>query len=401
MKVSGLDVHKDTIFCGVYDGKKQQEVKEFSTFTEDIQVMGDMLLDEGIKRIAMESTSIYWIPVWNILEDMGFELMLVNPYLIKQMPGRKSDIKDAQWIATLLYKGLLRGSLVPGKQIRELRSYSRRYVKLSQMIVKSFQEMERILEMCNIRITSLVSNNNSVSIKKVIKGIIKGNDSPEELACFIHGRIINSKGKMVRMALEGFIPEHHRFNLELIWQQYLLYQEQLTNVEEIMKEICQEHYSHEMELLQTIPGIKSQSAMQIIAETGNNMDAFENSGKITGWAGLRPKNDESAGKYKSTSVTKGNKYLRRILVQCAWAASRTKGSYYKNKFEQLCIRKSRKKALVAIARKLLTVVWNVLKDKQAYNPNILPVYNAEKIKGKIKYHAKELEKLQALGFSIS
>jgi len=401
MKVSGLDVHKDTIFCGIYDGKKQRKVLEFSTFTEDIRNLGNMLQLQGVRKVAMESTSIYWIPVWNILEEMGFELILVNPYLIKQMPGRKSDVKDAQWIATLLHKGLLRGSLVPDKGIRELRSYSRRYVKLQGIILGSFQEMERILEMCNIRITSLVSKNNSVSIQKVIQSIIQGNDSAEELACFIHGRIINSKKEKVRKALEGFIPEHHRFNLELVWQQYQLYQKQLNIVEERMMQICQEHYAEEMELLQTIPGIKAQSAMQIIAETGNDMNAFENSGKLTGWAGLRPKNDESAGKYKSTSITKGNKYLRRILVQCAWAASRTKGSFYKNKFEQLCVRKSRKKALIAIARKLLTVIWNILEERQPYNPNILPVYNPEKIKGKIKYHARELEKLEALGFSIS
>jgi len=308
MKVSGLDVHKDTIFCGIYDGKKQRKVLEFSTFTEDIRNLGNMLQLQGVRKVAMESTSIYWIPVWNILEEMGFELILVNPYLIKQMPGRKSDVKDAQWIATLLHKGLLRGSLVPDKGIRELRSYSRRYVKLQGIILGSFQEMERILEMCNIRITSLVSKNNSVSIQKVIQSIIQGNDSAEELACFIHGRIINSKKEKVRKALEGFIPEHHRFNLELVWQQYQLYQKQLNIVEERMMQICQEHYAEEMELLQTIPGIKAQSAMQIIAETGNDMNAFENSGKLTGWAGLRPKNDESAGKYKSTSITKGNKY---------------------------------------------------------------------------------------------
>jgi transposase len=398
MKVSGLDVHKDTIFCGIYDGKKNIAVQEFTTFTENIREMGIMLQRKKIKRIAMESTSIYWIPVWNILEDMGFDLMLVNPYLIKQMPGRKSDVKDAQWIATLLYKGLLRGSLVPDKQIRELRSYSRRYVKLQGKITSSFQEMERILEMSNIRITSLVSSNNSVSVKKVIQGIIQGKDSVEELACHIHSRILNSKKEKVRKSLEGFISEHHRFNLELVWQQYQLYQEQLSNVEEKMKQICYENYSDQMKLLQTIPGIKEQSAMQIIAETGNNMDAFENSGKITGWAGLRPKNDESAGKFKSTATTKGNKYLRRILVQCAWAASRTKGSYYKNKFEQLCIRKSRKKALIAIARKLLTVVWNVMNQEQPYNPNMLPVLDPEKIRNKMKYHAKELEKLQMLGY---
>jgi len=259
MKVSGLDVHKDTIFCGIYDGKKQRKVLEFSTFTEDIRNLGNMLQLQGVRKVAMESTSIYWIPVWNILEEMGFELILVNPYLIKQMPGRKSDVKDAQWIATLLHKGLLRGSLVPDKGIRELRSYSRRYVKLQGIILGSFQEMERILEMCNIRITSLVSKNNSVSIQKVIQSIIQGNDSAEELACFIHGRIINSKKEKVRKALEGFIPEHHRFNLELVWQQYQLYQKQLNIVEERMMQICQEHYAEEMELLQTIPGIKAQS----------------------------------------------------------------------------------------------------------------------------------------------
>ena len=129
MKVSGLDVHKDSIFCGIYDGKKSTEVEKFTTFTQGIKEMGELLKNQGIKKVAMESTSIYWIPVWNILEEMGFSLMLVNPYLIKQMPGRKSDIKDAQWIATLLHKGLLRGSLIPDKTIRQLRSYSRKYVK--------------------------------------------------------------------------------------------------------------------------------------------------------------------------------------------------------------------------------------------------------------------------------
>lgn len=397
MKVSGLDVHKDSIFCGIYNGKQQSSVTEHCTFTEDIRSMGIMLKNEGVRRIAMESTSVYWIPVWNILEEMGFELLLVNPYLIKQMPGRKSDVQDAQWIATLLHKGLLKGSLVPGKQIRELRTYSRRYVKLSQMINSIFQEMEHVLEMCNIHITSLVSRNNSVSVRNVIQEIINGNDSAEELACFIHGRILKSKGEKVKKSLDGFIPEHQRFTLSLLWQQYNLYQEQLEEVESKMLQVCQEHYSLEMKLLQSVPGIKEQSAMQIIAETGADMRAFSSSNKITGWAGLRPRNDESAGKYKSTSVTNGNKYLRRILVQCAWAASRTKGSYYKSKFEQLCVRKSRKKALIAIARKLLCVIWSVLNEKQLYNPKLQPVYNTENIKAKMRYHTREIEKLQQLG----
>ena len=401
MKVSGLDVHKDSIFCGIYDGKKSTEVKKFTTFTQGIKEMGELLKNQGIQKVAMESTSIYWIPIWNILEEMGFSLMLVNPYLIKQMPGRKSDIKDAQWIATLLHKGLLRGSLIPDKTIRQLRSYSRKYVKMQAMITSVFQEMERILEMCNIRITSLVSKNNSVSIKRVIEHIIQGKDSLEELACCIHGRILNSKGDMVKQSLEGYVQDHHRFTLELAWERYQLYSRQLSQIEKQMEAICQEHYSQHMELLISIPGIQRKAAMQIIAETGADMKAFQNSRKLTGWAGLRPKNDESAGKLKSTSVTKGNRFLRRIMVQCAWAASREKGSFYKTKFEQLCIRKSRKKALIAISRKLLTVVWHVLEEKSPYNPKIVPVYNPEKIKQKMKYFQRELDKLQALGYSLT
>jgi len=401
MKVSGLDVHKDTVFCAIYDGKKYGEVTEFATFTENIREMASMLHEQGVKKIAIESTGIYWIPVWNILEDAGFNLMLVNPFLIKQMPGRKSDVKDAQWIAKLLHKGMLRGSMVPDKTIRQLRTYSRKYVKMQAMITRVNQEMERILEMCNIRITSLMSKNHGVSIQKVIEKIIAGQDSVEELACCIHGRTLNAKGELVQLSLDGKVDEHHRFTLSLAYEQYKLYLKQADSLEMKMEDLCDEHYASEMELLMSIPGVGKQAAMQIISETGADMQAFADSGKLTGWTGLRPRNDESAGKIKSKAITHGNKYLRRIMVQCAWAASRTKGSHYKSKFEQLCIRKSRKKALIAIARKLLTVVWHVLKEKEPFDHQMLPVYDPKKIKSKMNYHKKELEKLEALGFSCT
>ena len=401
MKVSGLDVHKDTVFCAIFDGRKYREVQEYLTFTKHIQTMGNTLLQEGVKKIAIESTGIYWIPVWNILEAMGFDLMLVNPYLIKQMPGRKSDVKDAQWIAKLLHKRLLRDSLIPDQTIRELRTYSRRYVRMQTMITRSTQEMERILEVCNIRITSLISRTNSQSVLKVIEKIIAGEDTVEELACCIHQRILNAKGEQVRLSLDGYIAEHHRFSLSLAYDQFRLFTEQLSMLEQKMAQVCEQHYGQQMGLLMSIPGVGKQSAMQIIAESGADMKAFENSGKLTGWTGLRPRNDESAGKYKSTAVTKGNKYLRRIMVQCAWAASRTKGSFYKNKFEQLCVRKSRKKALIAIARKLLTVVWHVLKEKQPYDPSFLPVYDPRKMEMRVNYHRREIMKLAQLGYGIS
>lgn len=401
MKVSGLDVHKDTIFCAIYDGKKYGEVIEFATFSQNIREMSQMLKEKGVKKIAMESTGIYWIPVWNILEDAGFELMLVNPLLIKQLPGRKSDVKDAQWIAKLLHKGMIRGSLIPNKTIRQLRTYSRRFVKMQGMITRVTQEMERVLELCNIRITSLMSNNHGVSIQKVIEKIIAGDDSIEELACCIHRRTINAKGELVRLSLDGQIEEHHRFTLSLAYEQYKLFVKQTQSMEMKMAALCDEHYNKEMELLMSIPGIGKQAAMQIISETGGDMKAFADSGKLTGWTGLRPRNDESAGKFKSKAVTKGNKYLRRIMVQCAWAASRTKGSHYKSKFEQLCIRKSRKKALIAIARKLLTVVWNVLNEKEPFNYRMLPVYDPKKIESKMNYHRRELKKLEELGFNLT
>ena len=317
MKVSGLDVHKDTIFCAIYNGKTPGEVKEFSTLTASIREMGRYLQEAGAEKIAMESTGIYWIPVWNILEEMGFVLMLVNPYLIKQMPGRKSDVKDAQWIAMLLHKNLLRGSLILCKKIRELRTYSRKYIKLQRRMTSVLQEIERTLEMCNIRITSFVTNIESKSVLKVVKQLVQGEVSPDLLAQCIHGRIMNRHGKKIRQSLEGFIGEHHRFNLELLLSEYELLLHHSDRCEEEMYKLCSEHYPKELELLQTIPGIKRLAAMLIIAETGADMKAFENSGKFTGWTGLRPRNDESAGKFKSTAITKGNRYLCSLLVQAA------------------------------------------------------------------------------------
>lgn len=395
-RVCGLDVHKDTIFCAIYNGKKQSEVKEFATFTPTIKEMGDYLKKEGVKQIAMESTGIYWIPIWNVLEDMGFSQMLVNPYFIKQMPGRKSDVKDAQWIATLLHKGLLRGSLIPGKRIRELRTYSRKYVQLKGKITGLLTEMERLLELSSIRITSLISNINSKSVLNVIQKIIRKEDSVEELACCIHGRIINSKGEKVKLALDGHIQEHHRFQLEMSYEQYELFKKQSCRLEEEMSRICDTYYKEELQLLQTMPGVKKQAAMQIIAETGADMSVFENSGKLTGWAGLRPRNDESAGKLKSKAVTKGNKYLRRIMVQCAWGGSRTKESKFQERFVKLGIRKSHKQALIAVARNQLVVIWNMLRYKQPYDPSRQPVHNINKLKSKIRYHQKQTERLEKL-----
>ncbi len=396
-KTCGLDVHKDSVFCGIYNGKQHSEVKTFTTTTISIRAMGDMLKARGVKQIAIESTGIYWIPVWNILEQMGFELMLVNPYLIKQMPGRKSDVKDAQWIATLLHKGLLRPSLVPCKQIRELRVYSRKYMKLQQKQTTVLQQMVRTLEMCGIRISSYVGNISGKSIMKVIDHVSRGQSDAEVLTSFIHGRIVNKHGrKLIKESLTGFVTRQHRFTLKQLLEEYHLLIRQSDDCLMMMEELCREHYEKQIDLLITIPGIGHVAAMIILAETGADMRAFENSSKFAGWTGLRPRNDESAGKYKSTATTKGNRHLRAILAQVAWGASRTKGSYFQEKFARLAMRKPRKKALIAIARKIAVLIWNVLYYEKGYNPERLIVYSPVKVQAKMNYHQREFDRLSKL-----
>lgn len=392
-KVCGLDVHKDTIFACIKRCKYQSEVKQFGTCTADLAELSHWLHGEQVGKVAMESTGIYWMPVWRALED-DFDLMLVNPYFIKQMPGRKSDVQDAQWIATLLDKQLLRGSVVPEKIIRVLRFYLRRYAQLQGQMTRCLQQVEKQFSQCNIKIASLSSVIGSKTVIDILQSITEGKHSAEELLPLVHGRIINRRGKeKVKRSLQGIIDEHDVFLLRQIYEDYLHIEKQCYELLAQAEKIADAHYKEQIELLQTIPGIKKLSAVIIFAELGGNISLFKTAQNLTGWCGLRPKNDESAGNIKSRSITKGNKYLRRILVQTAWAASRTKNCYLKNKFEQLSIRKSSRKALIAIARKQLVITWNVLSKKEIYKePKI--VLTKEQINRKQRYYQEKLNQLQ-------
>jgi transposase len=396
MKTSGLDVHKDSIFCAIYDGKSHTSVKEFSTTTVSIRELGRYLQSEGVKRVAMESTSSYWVPIWDILWEMGFDLKLVNPSHIKQMPGRKSDVKDAQWIAELLYKNMLRSSLVPPPLLQELRTYTREYRILVNQRTRVLTQMDRILVICGIRLSSCISNIDSKSFKQVVDALIRGETDPEKLARLVYGNRKNKESGKLRECLTGNMKAHHRLKLATCKQQFDLFESQLSLYLNEMQRLCDEHFSEEISNLTTLPGVSQISAMIIIAETGGDMSVFENSGKFTGWTGLRPRNDESAGKFKCTATTKGNKHLRAIIVQIAWAAGRTKGSYFMDKFTKLAIRKSRKKALVAIGRKMLVVIWHILSEKTQYNPQRVCIYDPVKVEHKIKYHEREIERAKKL-----
>ena len=256
--------------------------------------------------------------------------------------------------------------------------------------------MDRIMIMANIRISSCVSKLTNKSVIMVIDALIKGETNPDNLMKLVYGNTKNKQSGKLREALTGYIMDHHRKALKWEKEIYDILERQTLECIKEMERICNKHYKDEMLLLQTLPGVSKISAICLIAETGADMSVFENSGKLTGWAGLRPRNDESAGKFKSTATTKGNRFLRAILVQIAWAASRTKGSFFKEKFNRLCIRKNRKKALIAIARKMAVLIWNVLYDQEGYNPRKLIVYEPGKVQAKMNYHQKELERLEKL-----
>jgi transposase len=258
-------------------------------------------------------------------------------------------------------------------------------------------DMERILVMCSIRITSFIGNISAKSFLNVVDQVVQGITDPDVLIDSIHGRIVNKhKREKVLQSLTGHITSHHQFLLEQSFEEYQMIIRQINSCLHMMQEICNHYFKKQHELLLTIPGVSNTAAMILIAETGADMIAFENSSKFSGWIGLRPRNDESAGKYKSTAITKGNKYLKSILVQTAWAASRTKGSYFKEKFTRLSIRKPRRKALIAIARKIAVLIWNILHYEQCYNPERLIIYEPGKVDAKVRYHQREIERLEKL-----
>jgi transposase len=392
-KVCGLDVHKDTIFLCILTGNGQTFLKEYSTLTPDIEAMRDLIKEQKVVEVAMESTGIYWIPIWRILQG-HVEMKLVNPYFIKQLPGRKTDVKDSQWIATVLQKGLIRGSYIPGKHIQELRQYERRYVRTCEQVTRVEQEIDRQLHRCNIRITNFTSKIGSASVLGVVRGIIEGENTSEELIKHIHGRITNKHKEKIVASLKGVVADSDRFILRHNYEELeLLFRQQQECVKE-MEQICDNLYKEEMKLLCTVPGIQKLSAMTIIAELGVDLKTFITAASLVGWVGLRPRNDESAKKIKSRKITNGNKYLRRILVQCAWAITRSKGCWLSGKFTELAKRRSQKKALIAIARKLLVIIWHILSKHEVYK-EYKPKLSKEQKEKRIVWLEKQILNLQA------
>lgn len=370
-KACGLDVHKDSVFACVLDeeGNKILE-KRYGTLTPDLTALRDTLIESGCGRIAMESTSIYWMPIWHVLES-DFSLKLANPYFIKQLPGRKSDVKDAQWIAECLQKDLIKGSFVPEGILQKMRQLDRQCYRLTKSRVRLEQQMDNQLQRCNIRLSNYVSNQgNNVSLRKVIGALIQGERDPCKLVGLVHGRTKNKHGhQVITDSLDGVLDQTDIEMLRQCMEQLDLLEKQQAACLNHLEELAGKYYAREISLLCTIPGIQKYSAMCILSEIGIDMDAFGKASHLVGWAGLRPRNDESAGKIQSRKTLHGNKYLRKALIQVSWVASRSNKTFLGKKHKQLAKRMKSQKALLAIARKMLVIIFNVLQTGRPFDAN--------------------------------
>ena len=366
--VCGLDVHKDSVYLCILSEDGELIEKVFGVLTFQLHQMRDLLLAHHVEKVSMESTSVYWIPIWRILAP-HFHLQLVNPYFIKQLPGHKSDVADAQWIAECTMKNLISSSFVPPEDIQQLRQYDRRIFDLDEEIVRKLSKLDAVMQRCNIRLSNYVSNVDCKSYKDVVRKISEGVTDPEILIEVIHGRIIKHHGRETILAsLTGVVSQAEIDVLRQLREELDLAEEHKQECLERMLEICQEKYPDELRRLQTIPGVSERTATSLIAEIGTDMSKFETANHLAAWSGLRPRNDESNRKFKSRRITHGNVYLRKNIIQCAWAASRTKDCFFSRfSYYQTQVRKKNKmKVIVAVARKLLVAAWHVIHDKTDY-----------------------------------
>ena len=366
-RCAGLDVHKETVVACVRiasDGEASASVRTFTTTTAGLIELSEWLEENGCTHVAMEATGVYWKPVWQVLADSSFELILANAAHVKNVPGRKTDVNDAMWLAELLAHGLVRASFVPEPAIQELRGLLRTRKQLVREKASHVQRVQKTLEEANIKIESVLSDVMGRSGRAIIQALIDGETDPAKLAALAHWKV-RATAATLREALRGRIKRHHRFLLQLHMQQIDALD---AAVAELDREVdsglaC---FRDAVERLSTIPGISQLSAQVIVSEIGTDMSRFATDAHLRSWAGLCPRNDQSAGKRRSTRLRKGAPWLKAMLVQCAWAATRSKGTYLHAQYLRLRSRRGPKKAICAVAASILTAAYHMLKDGTFY-----------------------------------
>lgn len=363
---AGLDVHQQTVVACARIATEEgvaQPVETFETTTQGLERLRDWLAAYGCTHVAMESTGVYWKPVWHVLEG-SFALVLAHAAHIRNVPGRKSDVNDAMWIADLLAHGLIRGSFVPPTPVQELRDLTRTRKQLVREVAQHTQRLQKTLEDANIKITGVISDILGQSGLALLQALIAGETDPERLVQLTTGRLKAPRAVLVE-ALRGRVRPHHRFLLKLHLDQIDALQAAVREVEARIGEST-EPYREAVELLDTIPGVNPTAAHVILGEIGLDMARFPTAAHLISWAGLCPRNDESAGKRRSTRVRKGAPWLKTTLVQAAWAAVRTKGSYLRAQFLRIKARRGPMKAILAVAASMLTAAYHMLRTGVVY-----------------------------------
>lgn len=364
----GFDVHQATVVACflvlLKNGTPQKQIRTFGTTTRELLSLRAWLLAEGCTDVAMESTGVYWKPVYAILEG-AFEIVVANAQHIKKVPGRKTDVKDAEWIADLLCHGLLRPSFVPPQPIRELRDLTRYRRKLVESQAAERNRLLKLLETANIKLASVATDVFGVSGRLMLRALIEGKATTQEMANLAQ-RKLRKKIPELEPALEGKVEEHHRFLLRLQLDRLEAIEKDLAVLEQRIEEKL-EPYNGRVAMLDDIPGVDRTLAAVIIAELGVDMKVFETVSQLASWAGVSPGNNESAGKRKSSRIPKGNVYLKTALVEAATAAARAKGTYLRDKFYRLKARRGHKRAAVAIAHKILVAIYHMFSHGVCYN----------------------------------
>ena len=366
-RCAGLDVHKQTVVACARvagNGPLQQEVRTFATTTSGLLELADWLESLGVEHVAMEATGVYWKPVWHVL-DSHFELVLANAAHVKNVPGRKTDVNDAMWLADLLAHGLIRASFVPPVAVQELRTLTRTRKQFVRERSAHVQRIEKVLEDANLKLGVVLSDILGKSGRAVLQALIDGQTDPQRLASCVSGRVKACRADVLE-ALRGHISAHHRFMLQL----HLAHIDALDKaIAELEKEVSLglQPFRQAAKLLSTMPGLSDVSAHVIVAEIGIDMSRFPTPGHLLSWACLCPRNDESAGKRRSTRVRKGGKWLKTTLVQAAWAAIKVKGGYLQAQFHRLRARRGAKKAIMGVAASMLTAAWHMLRNQTEWH----------------------------------
>lgn len=397
-RVCGLDVHRDSIAAcvrGPGKGKRSEVQQGFGTTTTALLALRDWLKECGVTHVAMEATGVLWKPVYYVLEG-DFTVLLVNAAHVKNVPGRKTDVKDAQWLAQLLEAGLLRGSFVPPPAIRELRDLTRYRTELTHERSREVQRLHKVLQDAGIKLSSVASDILGKSGRAMVEALIEGTRDPEVLAELAKGQL-RKKIPLLKQALEGKFAGRHAFLAAELLAHVDYIEDAMERLNERIAE-CLLPFAEEERILKSIPGIKNHLAPKIVAEIGTKMEQFPDAKHLASWAGLCPSNNESAGKRKRTSIRKGDGWLKGALVEAAWAATRQEKSAFSGLYYRLRGRLGPKKAIVAVAHAMIVVIYECLSHRTTYREAGHDYY--DRINEKV-LTARYVQKLEKLGFTVS